>query len=284
MNQWDNESIENRHFSPFTFPMPTIFDIKRFALHDGPGIRTTVFFKGCPLRCLWCHNPESHSSIPETHKVSRVIDGKEISMARMYGTEITEEDLMQEIIRDKVFFEESGGGVTFSGGEPLLQYQELLSLLKLSGENNIHRAVDTSGYASEKVMREVALHTDLFLYDLKNMDPVKHKKFTGVDNERILKNADILLDMGKEVIFRVPLIPGINDAEKELKAYLHFFEKRADKFKEVHILPYHKIGSDKYRRLDLEYSLGDLMEPGKEHLNMIKQKFESAGIKVSIGG
>jgi pyruvate formate lyase activating enzyme len=236
------------------------------------------------LRCLWCHNPESHSAELETHEVKRKIDGKEISMAREYGSEVSDEDILTEILQDKVFYDESGGGVTFSGGEPLMQHKALIKLLEIAGEKGIHRTVDTSGYASEKVISEVAEHTDLFLYDLKNMDPNKHKDYTGVDNRKILENADSLLEMGKEVIFRVPLIPGINDGEEELMAYTHFFEKRADKFKEVHILPYHKTGSDKYRRLDLEYALRELMEPTQEQVNIVKQKFETTGLKVIIGG
>lgn len=264
--------------------MPVIFDIKRFALHDGPGIRTTVFFKGCPLRCLWCHNPESHSAEIETHDLKRLIDGKEISMARKYGSKVDVKELMVEILQDKVFFDESEGGVTFSGGEPLMQHKDLIDILKLCGENGLHRTIDTSGYASEKVISEVAEHSDLFLYDLKNMDPSKHKEFTGVDNCVILENADTLLNLGKEVIFRVPLVPGINDSEEELKSYVKFFEKRADRVKEVHILPYHKIGSDKYRRLDMEYRLGSLLEPSKEQINFVKKEFETSGIQVTIGG
>ncbi len=221
---------------------------------------------------------------PESHNLVRLLDGKEITMTRKYGSLIKEEDLMVEILQDKLFFEESSGGVTFSGGEPLMQYKQLISMLKLSGKNNIHRAVDTSGYASEKLISEVAGHTDLFLYDLKTMDPEMHKRSTGVDNSQILKNADVLLDMGKEVIFRIPIIPGINDSEKELDAYLRFFEKRIEKFKEVHILPYHKIGSDKYSRLNLEYPLGPIAEPKQEHIELIKQKFSISGIEVSIGG
>ncbi len=264
--------------------MLTIFDIKRFALHDGPGIRTTVFFKGCPLRCLWCHNPESYVMEPESHNVVRMIDGKEISMIRKYGYEIDDKVLMQELLQDEFFYEESGGGVTFSGGEPLMQHKQLLSMLKLAGKNGIHRAVDTSGFASEKNISEVAEHTDLFLYDLKNMDSDLHKKFTGVENSQILKNADLLLDLGKEVIFRIPLIPGINDSEKELDAFLHFFQKRTEKFREIHLLPYHKIGSDKYSRLNLEYPMGPIAEPTQEILTYVKQKFSISGIEVSIGG
>lgn len=264
--------------------MPLIFDIKRFALHDGPGIRTTVFFKGCPLRCLWCHNPESRSAEIEIHDVQRIIDGKKVPMSRKYGTEIGEEELLSEILQDKVFFEESNGGVTFSGGEPLLQHKELLSILQLCGEKGIHRALDTTGYASATVLSEIAGHTDLFLYDLKNMNPELHNKHTGVDNKRILENADILLNMGKEVIFRVPLVPGINDSEEELNAYVRFFAERTEKFREVHILPYHKIGSDKYRRLEMDYPLGSILEPSQEQINLVKKKFETTGIEVNIGG
>ena len=189
---YPNPIIQRSIFPQFqSHNMPVIFDIKRFALHDGPGIRTTVFLKGCPLNCLWCHNPESHSAEKEEYSVNRVIDGKEITMTRVYGKKVEQEILIKELLNDRVFYEESGGGVTFSGGEPLSQHKELINLLKALGEIGIHRAVDTSGYAAPEIISEVAVHTDLFLYDLKLMDPEMHMKYTGVDNRLILKNADM---------------------------------------------------------------------------------------------
>jgi pyruvate formate lyase activating enzyme len=264
--------------------MPTIFDIKRFALHDGPGIRTTVFFKGCPLRCRWCHNPESHNSDPEQYTEQRLVDGKEISMTRIYGKKVTHAVLLEEILKDKVFFQESGGGVTFSGGEPLMQSGELIKLLEATGREGVHRAVDTSGYAETEELMNVAEHTDLFLYDLKLMDPLRHKEYTGVDNRLILENADRLLQRGAEVIFRIPVVPGINDTEQELAAFLSFFRQREGQFREVHLLPYHKTGTHKYRRLDMEYDFGDLETPPDEKMQLLREQIESAGVQVTIGG
>jgi len=264
--------------------MPVIFDIKRFALHDGPGIRTTVFFKGCPLRCAWCHNPESHTSDPEEFEEIRLIDGKEISMSRIFGRSVKEEDLLREILSDKVFFDESGGGVTFSGGEPLLQYRDLISLLKKLGSEGVHRAVDTSGYASPSVLEEVARHTDLFLYDIKLIDKDLHEKYTGVSNLQILANADRLLEKGSNVIFRVPVIPGINDKDMETENLQEFFRERKGTFRELHLLPYHRIAQGKYRRMEKEYTLEKLQEPSDRWMQELKKKFESCGAEVIIGG
>jgi len=264
--------------------MPVIFDIKRFALHDGPGIRTTVFFKGCPLRCAWCHNPESHTSDPEEFEEIRLIDGKEISMSRIFGRSVKEEDLVREILSDKVFFNESNGGVTFSGGEPLMQYRDLISLLEKLGSEGVHRAVDTSGYASPSVLEKVAIHTDLFLYDIKLIDNDLHEKYTGVGNAQILANADRLLKLGSEVIFRVPVIPGINDGHKEREALLKFFMERKGTFRELHLLPYHRIAQGKYRRMDKEYTLEKLQEPSDSFMRGWKEEFETCGAEVIIGG
>jgi pyruvate formate lyase activating enzyme len=264
--------------------MPTIFDIKRFALHDGPGIRTTVFFKGCPLRCRWCHNPESHHTDPETYTEQRLVDGKEISMTRIYGKKVTHTALMAEILKDKVFFMESGGGVTFSGGEPLMQSGALIELLEAAGREGLHRAVDTSGYADPETLLQVAEHTDLFLYDLKLMDPEMHKAYTGVDNRLILANADRLLQRGAGVVFRIPVVPGINDTTQEMAAFLSFFRQREGQFREVHLLPYHKTGSHKYRRLEKEYEFGDLETPGDARMQLLREQIESAGVQVTVGG
>ena len=264
--------------------MPTIFDIKRFAIHDGPGIRTTVFFKGCPLSCPWCHNPESLSPQPESCREVRQVDGKEVSFEKVYGKEIGHDALISEILKDRLFFEESDGGVTFSGGEPLMQFDALLHLLEELGTHGIHRAVDTSGYAPAAQLEAVAAHTDLFLYDLKLMDPERHRELTGVDNRLIMQNAVMLLDLGAEVVFRVPLIPGINDNEAEIAALLEFLSAGMRRFKEVHLLPYHRIGTDKYRRLERVYTLDGLEAPAEDHINALKEKIEACGFEVNVGG
>jgi len=262
----------------------TIFDIKRFALHDGPGIRTTVFLKGCPLRCAWCHNPESHIAEPEEYLENRLIDGKEIKRTRIYGKKVRTSDLFDELIRDRVFFEESGGGVTFSGGEPLMQHEELLQILELLGREKIHRTIDTSGQAPGDVMLNVAGQAELFLYDLKLMDPEKHREYTGVDNSRILENADLLLQHDIEVIFRIPLIPGINDTSEEIDAFRSFFKERAGLFGDVSLLPYHKTGTGKYQRMQKEYVIAALEEPSAQRMQVLRNEFESCGVRTTIGG
>jgi len=265
--------------------MPTIFDIKRFAIHDGPGIRTTVFFKGCPLRCGWCHNPESMNPEPEEYRGKRTIDGKELSMMRIYGREIAHEKLLKKLLRDRVFFEESGGGVTFSGGEPLMQHLALVKLLKALGEAGIHRAVDTSGYAPAGQLREVAGLTDLFLYDLKLMDHAKHLEYTGVENKPILENADMLLETGVRVIFRIPVVPGMNDTAEELEAFRAFFDARKEKFREVHLLPYHPGAAAKYRRMGREYAFSKTRPPDEKRMKHLKRLFEAdGGPLVTING
>jgi len=264
--------------------MPTIFDIKRFALHDGPGIRTTVFFKGCPLRCAWCHNPESQHTEPEEYVENRLIDGKEYSRTRVYGKKVGQDALLEEILRDRVFFGESGGGITFSGGEPLMQYRALVDLLAALGREGIHRAVDTSGHARSEIMLNVAGQTDLFLYDLKIMDPQVHKQYTGVDNRLILENADLLLEHGASVIFRIPVIPGVNDTDREIEAFRKFLSDRAGRYTDVHLLPYHRTGEGKYLRMEKTYVVAALEEPGTEQMKQLKDVFESSGIPTTIGG
>jgi len=165
-----------------------LFDIKRFAIHDGPGIRTTVFFKGCLLSCWWCHNPESQS--PDIQRVVQPTDG---SPEKTVGERVTVSELLQRIEQDCLFYDQSGGGVTFSGGEPLAQPAFLLEMLERCGVHEIHRAVDTTGFAPSETLSEVALHTDLFLYDPKLMDASLHERFAGVPNENIIQHLRSLL-------------------------------------------------------------------------------------------
>ncbi|MFC2089306.1 glycyl-radical enzyme activating protein [Bacteroidota bacterium] len=264
--------------------MPHIFDIKRFALHDGPGIRTTVFFKGCPMQCVWCHNPESHDMHPEEYSVIRKVDGKNIEMKRVYGKEISNEEVLVEMLKDQAFYDKSGGGVTFSGGEPLFQHKSLIHLLIALGKEGIHRAVDTSGYTSREIVLEAAEHTELFLYDLKIMDADLHKRFTGIDNRVILENAELLMERGAELIIRIPVIPGINDTEQELAAFTDFLSTRSNHIRQIDLLPYHSIGSDKYRRMDKEYELEELTEPTALWMEHLKGQMKTTGVPVSIGG
>jgi len=185
-----------------------IFDIKRFAVHDGPGIRVTVFFKGCPLSCWWCHNPEGISPEPSEYPETTELDGVQIMRTVQIGRWVDIDELVPEILRDRVFMEESGGGVTFSGGEPLMQAGALYKLLDRFAGSGIHTTVDTSGYAAPKVMQNVCSKTDLILFDLKSMDDARHKKFTGVSNRQILKNLEIALKSSAQTVVRITLVPG----------------------------------------------------------------------------
>ncbi len=264
--------------------MVTYFDIKRFAVHDGPGIRTTVFLKGCPLRCWWCHNPESQAKEPFTIDIERKVNGKSVAGKKTYGEQIESADLMDTILRDRHFYEESGGGVTFSGGEPLMQLNELDELLKTSKLNGLHTAVDTSGFAKREQFERIVDTTDLFLYDLKHMDPELHKKYTGVDNVLIHANADFLLERGANVIFRIPVIPEVNTSFEEVARMIGFLKERKEHLTEVHLLPYHRIAENKYFRLRMKQPLHKLKEPDQPYMEQLKTEFEKSGLEVIIGG
>jgi pyruvate formate lyase activating enzyme len=264
--------------------MVTIFDIKRFAVHDGPGIRTTVFLKGCPLRCWWCHNPESQEKEPLTVDIMRKVNGCNIPGKKVYGEHVEVDKLMEIIAKDAHFYEESGGGVTFSGGEPLMQAEGLLQLLRACKMQGIHTTVDTSGYANKEQFEDILDLTDLFLYDLKNMDGDLHRRHTGVDNSLILSNADYLLEAGAALIFRIPVIPGINTSGSEMEALISFLEERAQKLQELHLLPYHRIAENKYQRLQMKQHMEEVAEPDEQYMRQIKEKFEKTGLDIIIGG
>lgn len=241
-----------------------LFDIKRFALHDGPGIRTTVFFKGCPLNCWWCHNPESLD--PED------ADG--------IGSRKTPAELMSEIEKEVIFYDESGGGVTFSGGEPLMQPEFLEALLEDCKAKGIHTALDTTGCVAPDVFNPLVDKVDLFLYDLKLMDDGKHKEYTGMSNQYSLENLKTLARKGKRVIVRFPMIPGITDTEENVKAVAAFVSE-LKKIRDITILPYHKIAEDKYRRLKLENKMKDVQEPDTDRIAAVKKTLESFGLNVA---
>lgn len=266
-----------------------IFNVQKYSLHDGPGIRTTVFFKGCPLRCWWCHNPESQGRDAFVHyepdrclgcgscvracsagALELTADGVVTDPARcrgegacaaacpaearrLVGRRVGVAELMDELERDRLYYDTSGGGVTFSGGEPLLQWRFLLDVLGACGERELHRAVDTSGFASPDVLLRVAERTDLFLFDLKVMDPALHHRLTGVPLEPILDNLARLLRAGARVRLRVPLVPGVTtdttiDRAAELLASLPPVEG-------VDLLPFHRSAVDKHRKFGVPWRL-----------------------------
>jgi pyruvate formate lyase activating enzyme len=257
-----------------------IFDIRRYTIHDGPGIRTTVFFKGCPLRCWWCHNPESQEVGVEKVAMQRFIDGKCFEVELAVGSWQSAEDVMKEIEKDSVFYQESGGGVTFSGGEPLLQAEALKELLYFCREKGCHTAIDTSGHAEPAAVKQVMGLADLWLFDLKLMDDIKHLEYTGVSNELALKNLEMLSREGKEIIVRFPVIPGITDNKDNLGAIVTLMKRLH--LNRIDLLPYHDIARDKYRRMRKEYLPGEILSPSMERMNEIMAFFVENDIIVKV--
>ena len=262
-----------------------VFDIKRFALHDGPGIRTTVFLKGCPLRCWWCQNPESIRDFPETLQIKSITPTFNNSCIeeKIFGNEINVDSLIKELIKDRIFYDESGGGVTFSGGEPLVQADFLVESLKLCKEIGINTAVDTSGYTPFENIEKIYDSTDLFLFDLKIFDDEKHIKFTDVSNKLILSNIKKLTDIGNKTIVRIPLIPGITDTNKNLLEISRFVSTLKN-IKQIDLLPYNKISESKYKRFNVPSLLSDLQTQTEEKLFEIKSMFDELDTKISLRG
>ncbi len=260
-----------------------IFDIKHFAVHDGPGIRQTIFFKGCPLNCWWCHNPESQAANPEKFVKINKLDGKEFRKKITVGYKIAVNELFKIISGDQVFFEESGGGVTFSGGEPLMQADFLYEIAKLCKQNNIHTCIDTTGYASEKTIKKITEVIDVFLYDIKLIDNELHKKYTGAPVTGIIRNLKCLDQNKKNVVLRFPVIPGITNTEKNLSEIKSFI-KSLKNINQIDILPYHNISNGKYERFKKENKMSSAQALPDKDMNILKAEFESIGFNVSIGG
>jgi pyruvate formate lyase activating enzyme len=299
---------------------PLIFDIKRYAINDGPGIRTTIFLKGCPLSCAWCHNPESVSPHPqklytadkcigcntcveacpesacELTPLGIVTDPELCKLCgicadvcptkatEISGQTMSKSEIMAKIEKERVFFDQSAGGVTFSGGEPLQHADFLIELLDECGQRGIHRTVDTTGLAKTETLLEVAKRTDHFLYDLKMMDSSKHKSWTGVDNEKILENLKILSSMGATINIRIPLIKGVNADEENIRATAAFVADLAGEKKKVNLLPYHNIAARKYQKLGNEYISGEMEEPNEEEQEKAVAVFAEYGVEAIIGG
>jgi len=296
-----------------------IFDIKKLAVHDGPGIRTTVFFKGCPLHCWWCHNPEgihrypelvlfetkcigcgecfgvcpqqAHESLPDGARVhhrercllcGECVDTCYAEALVMEGREVTAEEVMRELRKDIPFYENSGGGITLSGGEPLSQHEFALFLLKRCKAEGLHTALDTSGQAPWSVFSEILAYVDLVLYDIKHIDDAKHRTHTGATNRQALANLRKVGQCGIPVEIRMPIVPGINDAEEEILCTGRFLAG-VKGVRRVQLLPYHKLGQSKYRRLGREYKLLEREPPGRDHMEMIAAWIRPFGLEVQIG-
>ena len=261
-----------------------IFDIKRFAVHDGPGIRATAFLKGCPLSCCWCHNPESISpticTVPKTVR----IENKTFTDNENVGYTISPEKLIEEFRKEQVFMDESGGGVTFSGGEPLMQPEFLAESLSLCKKEMYHTAVDTSGFAAWSIFETIMPNTDLFLYDLKLTDDEMHKKYTGVSNKLILENLSRLLTEKQSVRVRMPMIPGITFTSENIEQSISFLKNLPAAIEGVDLLPYHNMASHKYKRFNITDRLEIKESLPKDKLYEVKQQFEAAGFETGIGG
>ena len=227
-----------------------VFDIKRGGVKDGPGIRTSVFLKGCPLRCAWCHNPESQA--PE---IQRAVTTNEVC-----GREMSADAVMAEVLRDEVFYRTSGGGVTFTGGEPMLQFDFLKELCAAARAAGVHVAVDTSGYAPWERFAELLPLVDIFLYDLKCMDSERHAELTGVPNELILENLRRLDAAGAKFWVRCPLVPGLNDSDTELAA-LRAFTNGLRNMEKLEICPYHPLGLEKCTKFGIEPRYAEKEQP-----------------------
>jgi pyruvate formate lyase activating enzyme len=291
-------------------PSGTIFDIKRFAVHDGPGIRTTVFFKGCPLRCLWCHNPESLKierqivffqnkcigcgecfkrcptgaveATPQGRKYHRdkctlcgtCVEYCYAEATVMQGKVVSVEEVIEEVKKDMPFYENSGGGVTLSGGEPAMQPELCIAILRESKKAGMHTALDTSGYVKWETFSKILEYVDLVLYDIKHMDPAKHKEYTGLSNQLILSNLRNLDKLGIPIEIRMPMIPGLNDSEANLSAASQFLTEMKN-IQRVKLLPYHRLGEGKYERLDMEYKLKHIEPPDKARMEQLVEFVKS---------
>ena len=252
-----------------------IFNIQRFSIHDGPGIRTIVFFKGCYMRCAWCCNPESQDYAIQT----MVENGKE----KTVGKDVTVEEILPEILADESDYRRSGGGVTLSGGEFLGQQEFAAELLKACKEYGLHTAVESTANAPWEKIEAVLPYIDLYLMDVKHMDSAKHKEYTGSGNERILENAKKLAKSGVELIIRTPVVPGFNDTAEEIRAISRFAASLGG-VKEHHLLPYHRLGSDKYAGLGRNYALKEIEPPTQERMEYLLEVARESGLHCQIGG
>ncbi len=295
-----------------------ITNIQGYSIHDGPGIRTVVFFKGCSLSCKWCANPECISGKPQIgfiemlckgcgkcvetcpsnaintedgkHRIDyslcdacgKCSDNCSYGALVQYGNPMTVHEVWDEVRRDKIFYDTSGGGVTVSGGEPLLYQAFVRELFALCHDENIDTCVETCGHVNPDSFSQVLPVTDHFLFDLKHLEPEIHRYYTGHHNDRILENAAFLIENNADVIFRNPLIPGVNDTESNIEATSEFLKSLGKKAMRLELMPYHRMGSDKYRALNMKYLLGDLEVMDNETLEKIKNAYIDRGIDCTI--
>lgn len=296
-----------------------ISEIQNFCVHDGPGIRTTVFFQGCPMRCKWCQNPETISAVPVLmynpnlcggcgacieacpDKAISIVDGRLKTdskscklcgecvsqcyfLARTFSSkQMTVEEVFNNVMKEAVTFRRSGGGLTISGGEPLMQVAFITELLERVRGEGISTAVETAGFVPRAAFYEIHDKVDTFLYDMKMYDEVKHKHWTGVSNKTIKQNLKFITDIHDNVVIRIPLIPGVNDTDEEFGSMMRFV-KELRKINSIHILPFHNAGAGKYDLLGAEYTLLDLNENNDERVQACREMAEQSGFRVSVGG
>ncbi|MCI6691571.1 MAG: glycyl-radical enzyme activating protein [Clostridium sp.] len=252
-----------------------IFDIQKFSVHDGPGIRTIIFLKGCFFRCRWCCNPESQNFEIEKMKVNGKI--------KSIGEDITVKEVLSEIEKDRAYYRRSGGGVTLSGGECLFQPDFAYGILKGCKELGINTAIETTACTNFSVIERILPEVDYVLMDIKHINPIKHKEYIGSDNSLVLENAKKISNFGSNLTIRVPVIPGFNDTEKEILDIAKF-TKNLKGVKEIHLLPYHRLGRDKYTGLNRDYLLDSIEPPSEEKMKKLQQVVNNIGISGKIGG
>jgi pyruvate formate lyase activating enzyme len=303
--------------------MPTglVSHIQKYSLHDGPGIRTTIFFKGCPLQCAWCHNPENISAQPQVLVMKErcvrcgacravcpqnnasapngapmdapkpfhclacgaCVEACPTGARTLVGRRLGLQNLLQEILTDRIFYDDSKGGVTFSGGEPLAQSEFLQAALLECRRRGVHAAVDTCGLAARDTLLALAPLVDLFLYDLKFLDETRHREFCGASNRIILENLRALAETQAQIWVRVPVIPSVNDRTEELEA-LAGFVASLPAVRQVNLLPYHRTGMHKFERLAQAYRLPDLTPPSAGEMERAAAPFRALGLQTRIGG
>lgn len=262
--------------------LPYIFKIQRYCLHDGPGIRTTLFFQGCPLSCAWCHNPESQPmGAPRVKNMEDKVTQAGLGAENSFGELV--ETLVREIEKDVIFYDESGGGVTFSGGEPLSRPALLLALVAACKDRGIHTCLDTSGFAPFNILKAAATTVDLVLFDIKIMADKDHLAHTGKPVGLVLDNLKRLSSLKVNLKLRFPLIPTMTDTVENMDQIMAFLTQET-RFRQIHILPFHATGLAKYERLKRNYELKQINPPRAEQVEKVRLKFEAGGFKTMIGG
>ncbi len=252
-----------------------IFDIQKFSVHDGPGIRTIVFLKGCVLRCKWCCNPES-----QNYEIEQMTTA---GKTKTVGRDVTVKEVMEEVLKDRVYFRRTGGGLTLSGGESLCQPEFATALLRAAKEKGLSTAIESTAAAPIETIRKLLPYLDHYLMDIKHTNPEKHKEFTGRDNRLMLENARHLAKEARHLVIRVPVIPTFNDTVEEISAIAAYVSEIMPGG-EIHLLPYHRLGSDKYKGLGREYKMEHISPPTDEHMEKLLETVKKFGLQGQIGG